>query len=127
MAANLFSNRGGRASKAMHVPSDSESLALTTALVMYWTWRTDNTHPSFYLKVASEVRACKGSSQMWTKDEIKAHVQEKLYKKIPGDQVSIYYQRYLHGTSGEERTTARADLVSVAMYLYITHMSESGG
>ena len=43
--ANLFGNRGGRASSAAHIPSDAEAFGLTTGLVMYFSWRMDNTHP----------------------------------------------------------------------------------
>ena len=82
--ANLFRNRGGRRSKATHVPSDSEGFALATALTMYWCKQTDNTHPMFYDVVASETKHAKGTSQLWEKVEIKELIQDKLWKKIPG-------------------------------------------
>ena len=55
MSANLFGNHGGRACKATHVPSDSEGLGLAVGLVMYFTWRTDNSHPQFYAMIAEDV------------------------------------------------------------------------
>ena len=53
--ANLWGSRGGRMSKALHQPSESEGFALTTALTMHWANKTDNCHPLFYDTVGKVV------------------------------------------------------------------------
>ena len=115
MAANLFANRGGRRCGAGHVPADSEGLALATALVMYFSRQTDNTHPQFYDVIAQETKRARGTLQIWSKEEIKQYIQEKLWKKIPGEKLSVYFQKMLHGLEGDARMTKQADLVGEAM------------
>ena len=72
---------------ATHVPSDAEAFALSVALAMYFGWRTDNSHPQFYNVIAEEVRRARCTTQLCTKSEIVTLIQEKLWKKIPGDQL----------------------------------------
>ena len=126
MAINIFRSRGGRASKSAHVPADSEGFALATALSMLFADETDNTHAMFYLMISNEVKRLRGSLQEWTPDEIKTHVQEKLWKKIPAGQLYTYFEKVMRGLAGDERVAAKAEVVSCTMYLYLTYMSESG-
>ena len=43
--------------------------------------------------IAEECKRARYTTQMWSKDEIKTHIQEKLYKKIPGDKLCTYFHK----------------------------------
>jgi hypothetical protein len=131
MSVNLFGNRGGRQSKHTHVPSEVEGFALAIALTMYFVKQTDSSHPQFYSVIAEEVKRMRATTQIWSKDEIKKLIQEKLWKKIPGDQLAVYMQKAQqdkHGAplKGEARKRGAQEIIGAAMCLYITHMSTAG-
>ena len=127
MPINLFNHHGGRATAAVHVPSDAEGFALATALALYWSKQMDNTHPQFYTVVASEVKRLGCTRQTWTAGEIATLVQEKLWKKVPGGLISTYLQKILARSVGDDRLLKRGEFVGAAIYLFVVGMSAASG
>ena len=116
---SLHGRFGGKRSKKLHQPAESEGFALAVGCAMHWCKLRNSAHPDFFKLVAEKAKELECTLQSWSNSEVAEFFHERVLCGIGQVGLKQYIQREFAGKDAAARDAAAKEFIGCIIYRFL--------